>query len=98
MDDKSDSHEFIFDLCDHQSAIHAVRFSPCGLMLAAASDRMITVYKGTLTWIFYSTISYFETIYVIVLIYSDLFGCVEDTVRYEICGSNMDSYQYWRDL
>lgn len=34
------------DLCDHQSTVHAVRFSPCGTMLASASDRLVTVYKG----------------------------------------------------
>lgn len=34
----------LLDLNDHQSAVHSARFSPCGTMLATASDRMIIVY------------------------------------------------------
>lgn len=35
---------FLLDLNDHQSAVHTARFSPCGTMLATASDRMIVLY------------------------------------------------------
>lgn len=38
--------QFLVDLSDHQSVINAVRFSPCGRMIACASDRQIVVYYG----------------------------------------------------
>lgn len=37
----------LLDLNDHQSAVHTARFSPCGTMLATASDRMIIVYTAS---------------------------------------------------
>lgn len=36
--------EFIIELSDHNSVINACRFSPCGKMLATASDRQIVIY------------------------------------------------------
>ncbi len=41
-----DSPEYIIELADHISAVNAAKFSPCGLMLATASDRQIVVYKA----------------------------------------------------
>ena len=46
IDYQNETQEFIAELCDHQTAVHAVRFSPCGTMIAAASDRTVTVYRG----------------------------------------------------
>lgn len=40
----SDIPQILLDLNDHQSAVHTARFSPCGTMLATASDRMIILY------------------------------------------------------
>ena len=41
-----DGQEFLIDLNDHQSPVNIARFSPCGKMLATASDRQIVVYVG----------------------------------------------------
>lgn len=35
------------ELADHESVVNSVRFSPCGFMLATASDRRVVVYRGT---------------------------------------------------
>lgn len=37
--------KFLVDLSDHQSTINVVRFSPCGKMIATASDRQIIIYS-----------------------------------------------------
>ena len=37
---------FLFEFNDHQSSVNVVRFSPCGRMIASASDRLIIVYEG----------------------------------------------------
>ena len=39
---------FQFEFNDHQSSVNVVRFSPCGRMIASASDRLIIVYEGDL--------------------------------------------------
>jgi uncharacterized protein with WD repeat len=46
VDKHGDNHEFIVDLCDHQSSVNAIRFSPCGKLLASVSDRQIVIYTG----------------------------------------------------
>ncbi len=46
VDSKEEGQEFIVDLSDHQSSVNVVRFSPCGRMLASASDKQIVVYTG----------------------------------------------------
>jgi chromatin assembly factor 1 subunit B len=45
MGDTDASLQFLVDLSDHQSTINAVRFSPCGKMIATASDRQIIIYS-----------------------------------------------------
>lgn len=37
--------QFLVDLNDHGSTINVVRFSPCGKMIATASDRQIIIYS-----------------------------------------------------
>ena len=37
---------FIVELADHENVVNAAKFSPCGRMLASASDRRIIVYKA----------------------------------------------------
>ena len=39
--------QFLIDLSDHQSTVNAVRFSPCGKMIATASDRLVVIYSLT---------------------------------------------------
>ena len=46
MDFAGNNHEFIIDLADHQSSVNVVRFSPCGKLLASASDRQVVIYSG----------------------------------------------------
>jgi uncharacterized protein with WD repeat len=36
----------LIDLADHQTAVNVARFSPCGKMLASASEKQIVVYVG----------------------------------------------------
>jgi WD40 repeat protein len=36
---------FLHEFNDHQSVVNAARFSPCGRMLATASDRLVIVYE-----------------------------------------------------
>jgi WD40 repeat protein len=43
---KSSNPVFFTEFADHSSVVNVVRFSPSGLMLATASDRLIVVYKG----------------------------------------------------
>ena len=38
--------EFLVELNDHNSVVNCARFSPCGKMLATASDRQIIIYTG----------------------------------------------------
>ena len=40
-----DAQEFIIEFNDHQSVVNAVRFSPCGKMIASGSDKQIVVYR-----------------------------------------------------
>jgi chromatin assembly factor 1 subunit B len=35
----------LVDLSDHQSAVNVARFSPCGRMIASASDKLIVIYS-----------------------------------------------------
>eukprot|EP01038_Epipyxis_sp_PR26KG_P005152 gene5152-7172_t len=44
VDPISNNVEFLIDLADHQSAVNVARFSPCGKMIASASDRQIVIY------------------------------------------------------
>lgn len=46
VDSASEGQEFLLDLADHGSAVNIARFSPCGKMLASASDRQIVIYVG----------------------------------------------------
>ena len=46
IDVDKDGQEFIIEFSDHQSVVNTVRFSPCGRMIASASDKQIVVYKG----------------------------------------------------
>lgn len=32
------------DLCDHQSVVNIARFSPCGRLLASASEKQVLIY------------------------------------------------------
>jgi len=45
-DSTSDGQEFLIDLSDHGAAVLVARFSPCGKMLASASEKQIVVYVG----------------------------------------------------
>ena len=40
------SHEFLVDLNEHASVVNTLRFSPCGKMLASASERQVIIYIG----------------------------------------------------
>ena len=42
---------FLFEFNDHQSSVNVVRFSPCGRLIASASDRLIIVYEGILLFL-----------------------------------------------
>ena len=46
IDDQTAKHDFLLDLCDHNSAVNISRFSPCGKFLATASTMQIVVYSG----------------------------------------------------
>lgn len=44
---------FLFEMCDHESSVNSIRFSPCGRMLASASDRQIIIYSGINLCLYY---------------------------------------------
>lgn len=45
VDMQKDGQEFVIEFSDHQSVVNTVRFSPCGKMIASASDKQIVIYK-----------------------------------------------------
>lgn len=44
MDFVEEKQEFLIDLSDHQSVVNIARFSPCGRMIASASEKQIVIY------------------------------------------------------
>lgn len=40
--------DFFYEMNDHVSVVNVVRFSPCGKMIASASERQIIIYCGKL--------------------------------------------------
>jgi uncharacterized protein with WD repeat len=46
IDPTEDKQDFLIDFSDHQDVVNIARFSPCGRMIASASEKQIVVYTG----------------------------------------------------